>query len=63
MNNKTEKNRRKRNKQKARRAEMYAQQSWKWVQESQTKSVLEDLAIRSGLKYETVKDLVGLNFN
>ena len=33
------------------------------VQENQLRSILESWTVQSGLRYETLKDLIGLNFN
>ena len=33
------------------------------TQENQLRSTLESWSVQSGLKYETLRDLIGLNFN
>jgi len=57
------KNKTKRMKQKARMASFYDKEAAIRVQENQLRSVLESWAVQSGLHYETLKDLIGLNFN
>lgn len=61
--NKTEKNRRKNNKRKARMAEKYYKEAAKRTQENQLRFLIETWAAESGLKYDTLIDLVGLKFN
>ena len=56
-------NKTKRMKQKARMASFYNKEATIQTQENQLRSVLESWAIESGLRYETLKDLIGLNFN
>jgi hypothetical protein len=60
---KRSKNKAKRIKQKARMASLYDKEAAIRVQENQLRSVLESWAVQSGLRYETLKDLIGLNFN
>ena len=60
---KRSKNKAKRIKQKARMALLYDKEAAIRVQENQLRSVLESWAVQSGLRYETLKDLIGLNFN
>jgi hypothetical protein len=60
---KRNKNKTKRMKQKARMASLYDKEAAIRVQENQLRSILESWAVQSGLKYETLKDLIGLNFN
>lgn len=55
-NNKTEKIRKNQRK----RYEIYSREAAKRVQENQLMATLETWSIQSGLKYETLKDLVGL---
>ena len=57
------KNKTKRMKQKARMVSFYNKEAAIRTQENQLQSVLESWAIESGLRYETLKDLIGLNFN
>ena len=57
------KNKTKRMKQKARMASFYDKEAAIRTQENQLRSVLESWAVQSGLRYETLKDLIGLNFN
>jgi len=33
------------------------------TQENQLRSTLESWSVQSGLRYETLRDLIGLNFN
>ena len=60
---KREKNKLKNNKKRARRAKFYENEAEIRVRENQTQSIIESWAIENGLKYETLKDLVGLKFN
>lgn len=60
---KREKNRIKNNKRKARMAKKYFQEAAKRNQENQLRFLIETWAAESGLKYDTLKDLVGLKFN
>ena len=60
---KRSKNKTKRIKQKARMASLYDKEAAIRVQENQLRSILEPWAVQSGLRYETLKDLIGLNFN
>jgi len=60
---KRSKNKAKRIKQKARMASLYDKEAAIRVQENQLRSILESWAVQSGLRYETLKDLIGLNFN
>ena len=57
------KNKTKRIKQKARMVSFYDKEATIRTQENQLQSVLESWAVQSGLRYETLKDLIGLNFN
>ena len=50
-------------KQKARMASFYDKEAAIRTQENQLRLVLESWAVQSGLRYETLKDLIGLNFN
>jgi hypothetical protein len=60
---KRSKNKTKRIKQKARMASFYDKEAAIRTQENQLRSILESWAVQSGLRYETLKDLIGLNFN
>ena len=60
---KRSKNKTKRIKQTARIASLYDKEAAIRVQENQLRSILESWAVQSGLRYETLKDLIGLNFN
>lgn len=60
---KRSKNKTKRIKQTARMASLYDKEAAIRVQENQLRSILESWAVQSGLRYETLKDLIGLNFN
>ena len=57
------KNKTKRMKQKARMVSFYDKEAAIRTQKNQLRSVLESWAVQSGLHYETLKDLIGLNFN
>lgn len=57
------KNKIKRNKQKAKMAKFYEREAALRTRENQLRSTLESWSIQSGLRYETLKDLIGLNFN
>ena len=50
-------------KQKIRMALFYDKEAAIQTQENQLRSVLKSWAIESGLRYEILKDLIGLNFN
>jgi len=60
---KRSKNKTKRIKQKARMAAFYDKEAAIWTQENQLRSTLESWSVQSGLRYETLRDLIGLNFN
>ena len=60
---KRSKNKTKRIKQTARMASFYDKEAAIRVQKNQLWSILESWAVQSGLRYETLKDLIGLNFN
>ena len=57
------KNKTKQMKQKARMASFYNKEATIRTQQNQLRSVLESWTIESGLRYETLRDLIGLNFN
>ena len=57
------KNKTKQMKQKARMASFYDKEAAIRTQENQLRLVLESWAVQSGLRYKTLKDLIGLNFN
>jgi len=60
---KRSKNKTKRIKQKARMAAFYDKEAAIRIQENQLRSTLESWSVQSGLRYETLRDLIGLNFN
>ena len=60
---KRSKNKTKRIKQKSRMAAFYDKEAAIRTQENQLRSTLEFWSIQSGLRYETLRDLIGLNFN
>ena len=60
---KRSKNKTKRIKQKARMAVFYDKEATIRTQENQLRSTLESWSVQSGLRYETLRDLIGLNFN
>ena len=60
---KRSKNKTKRIKQKARMAAFYDKEAAIQTQENQLRSTLESWSVQSGLRYETLRDLIGLNFN
>jgi len=60
---KRSKNKTKRIKQKARMAAFYNKEAAIQTQENQLRSTLESWSVQSGLRYETLRDLIGLNFN
>ena len=60
---KRSKNKTKRIKQKARMVAFYDKEAAIQTQENQLRSTLESWSVQSGLRYETLRDLIGLNFN
>ena len=61
--NKQARNKRRRQKQQARNFKKYSEMSAQRVRENQNDPIIESLAVKSGLEYDTVKDLIGLKFN